>query len=69
MSVHVYCGCYLPDPRGFSFFEEPPECNWEGDIEVHPDEIDFASFTCGGCGAINAVRDHEVTNAARGGGE
>lgn len=54
--VRVYCG---NNTRWRGLFEEPEECSWEGDIEVHPEEVDFATFTCPGCGGANAVRDHE----------
>lgn len=55
--VRVYCGNYVGESRGLH--DEPDECNAEAVVDVHPDEIDFATYTCPGCGAVNAVRDHE----------
>jgi predicted RNA-binding Zn-ribbon protein involved in translation (DUF1610 family) len=63
VSVHVYCGNYLTAP--VSMFEEPPECSAEADVVCHRDDLlhGTATYTCPGCGATNAVRDHEVTGA------
>ncbi len=70
MIVHVYCGNFVGPPywHGLDYFE-PDECDWEGEIEVEPEEYEppqrwryMASFTCGGCGAVNLVSDHEVTS-------
>lgn len=65
--VRVYCGNYVGEPywHGLEVFE-PDECDAELTVAVHPDEIDFASYECPGCGATNRIRDHEVTDYSAG---
>lgn len=56
-SAHVYCGNHT---RSRGLFEEPEECNYEGDVPLSecPEEDEHADWVCPGCGATNTVRDH-----------
>jgi hypothetical protein len=56
-TAHVYCGNNI----GYgSMFEEPPECNYEGDVPLpeNPEEDIYATFVCPGCGLTNNVDEH-----------
>lgn len=50
MKVHVYCGHYKGQG---GYFTEPPECGWEGIVEVEADDFQrgHASTNCQSCGA------------------
>jgi hypothetical protein len=68
LAIHVYCGNFVGPPfwHGLDYYE-PAECNWEGVIEVDPEEYEgdwrrMASFKCEGCGAVNLVTDHDITS-------
>lgn len=56
-TAHVYCG---NSSRWRGFFEDPEECNWEGDVPLPEslEEDEMATWLCPGCGLTNTVRDH-----------